>query len=301
MDKEYLIKKWLNEDLTDSEKQAFNELDDATVNQYVIDSAKYFKADPSQKIADFDNLKAQYKASKKTTKKLTWFNPFIKIASIVFVLLALYLTFIYNNNIVVKTLASQKTTIQLPDNSQVELNALSSIEYNDRNWENKRTLILNGEAYFKVAKGNSFQVKTTTGLVTVVGTKFNVKQRKNYFEVKCFEGEVNVVSDTIVRQLSAGDVYLILDGKFSNGKTLAGSPKWTQNISEFNAIPIGEVIAELERQYKIEVVSKNIDVTRLFTGIFPHDNLENALIAITQPMNMTYEINTSNLVVIHGN
>jgi hypothetical protein len=38
----------------------------------------------------------------------------------------------------------------------------------------------------------------------------------------------------------------------------------------------------------------------LFTGEFVHNNLENALIAITQPMNMTYELSSSNLVIIHG-
>jgi hypothetical protein len=37
----------------------------------------------------------------------------------------------------------------------------------------------------------------------------------------------------------------------------------------------------------------------LFTGSFVHNNLENALKAVTQPMNMTYELNPSNLVVIH--
>ena len=71
-------------------------------------------------------------------------------------------------------------------------------------------------------------------------------------------------------------------------------------MSEFNAIPIKEVLSELERQYSIEVAIENTDENRLFTGGFPHDNLENALNAITQPMNITYELSSSNLVIIHG-
>ncbi|WP_142783556.1 FecR family protein [Changchengzhania lutea] len=300
MDKEYLIKKWLKETLTDAEKQAFEKLDDAFLNRYIIDSAKYFKASHAHKMDDFNTLKAQYKSSEKAVKKINWINPFLKIASIIVVALGVYFTFFFNTTTIVETLASQKTRVELPDRSEVELNVLSSIEYNTRNWDKNRILTLNGEAYFKVAKGKTFDVKTSSGIVTVVGTQFNVKQRKDYFEVKCFEGIVKVVSDTIVRQLLAGDIYLILDGKFSNGKTLVASPKWTNNMSEFNAIPIKEVLSELERQYNIEVTFKNIDVNRLFTGGFPHDNLEEALIGITQPMNMTYVMSTSNLVIIHG-
>ena len=60
------------------------------------------------------------------------------------------------------------------------------------------------------------------------------------------------------------------------------------------------VLAELERQYNIEITYKNININRLFTGGFEHDNLGNALIAITKPMNLTYELSSSNLVILHG-
>lgn len=300
MDKEYLIKKWLKDDLSDAEKLAFENLDDVALNQYIIDNANSFKASHFYKLEDFSTFKAQYNTSKKGVKKLHWYKPLLKIASVIVIALGVYFTFFFNNNIYVETLASEKTTIELPDHSKVELNALSSIEYNAKKWDDNRALKLEGEAYFKVAKGQTFDVKTTIGTVTVVGTQFNVKQRDNYFEVKCFEGIVKVVSDTIVRQLLVGDTYQILNGKFTEGKTQNISPKWMHNISEFNAIPIKEVLSELERQYDVEVTFKNIDVNRLFTGGFPHNNLENALIAITQPMNMTYELSSSNLVIIHG-
>ena len=300
MDKEYLIEKWLKDELSDTEKQAFHKLDDALLNDYIIDNAKYFKASYFNKLDDFKAFKERYKSSNKSVKQLSWFKPLLKIASVFIIALGIYFTFFFSNTTIVRTIASEKTTIELPDHSKVELNALSSIEYNVKNWENNRALNLYGEAYFKVAKGKSFDVKTTGGTVTVLGTQFNVKQRNNYFEVKCFEGSVKVVSDTIVRQLLAGDTYLILEGKFTESRTINSSPKWTDNISEFKAIPIKEVLSELERQYNIEVTFKNIDVNRLFTGGFHHDNLENALIAITQPMNMTYELSSSNLVIIHG-
>ncbi len=300
MDKDDLIKKWLKDELTDSEKETFSKLDDAELNEYIIDNAHYFKASHFSELDNFNSFSTQYKSTKGLVKKLNWFNPFLKIASVIVIGLGIYLTFFTSTNTYIETLASEKTVMELPDHSKVELNALSSIEFNTKDWKDNRVLKLNGEAYFVVAKGKTFDVKTNSGIVTVVGTQFNVKQRDNYFEVKCFEGVVKVISDTISRKLLAGDTYQILNGKFTEGKTLESLPRWKENISDFDAIPLKEVLLELERQYNIQVSFKNVDSNRLFTGAFVHNNLDNALIAITQPMNMTYELSSSNLVIIHG-
>jgi transmembrane sensor len=300
MDKDLLLEKWLNDNLTDAEKEIFKKLDDAQFNNAIIETARHFKASHFSEIDDFNAFKSDYNSQNKPVKKLNWVSSLLKIASVVVVALGLYFAFLFNSLTQVETLASEKITIELPDASQVTLNALTVIEYSKRNWEDHRILNLNGEAYFKVAKGKKFDVITTEGIITVVGTEFNVKQRENYFEVECFEGIVKVTSDTISRQLVAGETYQILNKKFTQGKTTSAVPKWTDNMSDFSAIPFKEVLAELERQYNIEITFKNINKNRLFTGGFIHHNLENALISITQPMNMTYELSSSNLVVIHG-
>jgi ferric-dicitrate binding protein FerR (iron transport regulator) len=300
MDKDYLIEKWLKEELNDAEKDMFSKLDDAQLNEHIIETAQHFKASHFSKSSDFNTFKTQYKPSKAPVKKLNGFSPLLKIASVVIIGLGIYFTFFSSTPTHVETLAGEKSVIELPDHSKVALNALSSIQFNIKNWDGNRFLKLDGEAYFMVAKGKTFAVQTESGTVTVVGTQFNVKQRENYFEVTCFEGIVEVTSDTITRKLLAGDTYQILNGKFTQGKIVASAPKWRENRSEFEAIPIKEVLSELERQYNIQVTFKNININRLFTGEFVHNNLENALIAITQPMNMTYELSSSNLVIIHG-
>ena len=300
MNKDYLIEKWLKDELNDEEKEAFKKLDDAHLNQYIVESAQHFKASHFYKVENFESFRTHYKTTKASVKKLNWFSPILKIASIVVIGLGIYFTFFTSTLTHIETFASEKTSIELPDHSKVELNALSSIDFNTKNWDYNRTVKLDGEAYFIVAKGNSFDVITKSGVVTVVGTQFNVKQRENYFEVKCFEGIVKVSSDTITRNLLAGDTYQILNGKFKEGKTLATAPKWKVNMSDFEAIPFKEVLLELERQYNNQVTFDNIDSNRLFTGTFVHNNLENALIAITQPMNLTYKLSSSNLVIING-
>lgn len=300
MDKDYLIKKWLKDELNDSEKEAFSKLDDAQLNIDIIENAHHFKASHFNKIDDFNSFKTHYKSTKTPFKKLNLFRPLLKIASIIVIGFSVYFLFFTNKITHIETLAGEKTTIELPDHSKVELNALSSIEFNSKNWDDNRFLKLDGEAYFVVAKGKIFDVKTNGGVVTVVGTQFNVKQRDNYFEVKCFEGVVKVVTNNITRELLAGNTFQIINRKFTQGNTLESAPKWIQNSSEFEAVPLREVLLELERQYNVQVIFKNIDTNRLFTGSFVHNNLENALISITQPMNITYGLSASNLVIIHG-
>lgn len=300
MDKDYLIKKWLNNELNEVEKEAFNTLEDAEFNEYIINNAQHFKASNFYKIDDFETFKAKYKASKKPIKKLNWNNPLLKIACVLAISIGVYFYLFSNSITQIQTVAGEKATVTLPDQSKVELNVLSSITYDATNWKNNRSLNLEGEAYFMVSKGKSFDVKTKHGIVTVVGTQFNVKERDTYFEVKCFEGMVKVSSNTITKKLVAGETFQILNGKLTQGKMLKSALKWRKNRSVFEAIPISNVFAELERQYNIKVICKNTDTTRLFTGEFVNNNLENALIAITQPMNITYELSSSNLVIIHG-
>ncbi len=300
MNKDYLIQQWLKGTLTKEEEVAFNRLDDAKFNQYIVDSAAYFKGANFNKVVDFKTFRAAFKQQKPTARKLNKSYLLLKIAAVIVVAFCLYFAFFFNTNIYIETLASEKTIFKLPDHSKVELNALSSVEFNASNWNQDRILELDGEAYFEVAKGRIFSVKTNSGIVTVVGTQFNVKHRAAFFEVQCFEGIVNVTSDTITRTLKAGNTFRVLNGAFTEGKTQATVPKWTKNISEFERVPFKEVLSEIERQFDIQISYSNLEINRLFTGSFSHDNLEHAIIAITEPMGLSYKMSSSNLVVIHG-
>jgi ferric-dicitrate binding protein FerR (iron transport regulator) len=300
MNKTYLLEKWLKGELTDSEMKAFEQLDDYELNMAIIENAKHFKASEISTIEDFNVFKKRYEARKSSSKKVYRLSPWFKIAGILVIALGVYFVFFFNNIIQVETLASEKTTIELPDHSLITLNALSEIEYNKQRWHENRVVHLDGEAFFKVKKGKTFEVITNDGSVTVVGTQFNVKQRDRYFEVKCFEGMVRVSSNGIEKTLEKGDAYQILEGNFVENKTVSNGPSWIENKSVFEAIPFKEVLAEMERQYNIEITYKNINTSRLFTGGFVHDDLENALISITKPMDLTYELSSSNLVILHG-
>ena len=295
-----LLKKWLNDELTNAEMDVFSKREDYAINLEIIDNAKHFKASQFSNVDDFKTFKRNYE-NKSSVKRLNWIQPLLRIASIFVIALGVYFTFFNSYRVEVKTQLAEKSTVSLPDLSEVTLNADSKITYNEESWIKSRSLNLEGEAYFKVAKGKTFDVITNNGIVTVVGTEFNVKARKSYFEVTCFEGIVKVTSNTITKQLLAGETFRILNKKFTQDKIIDTKPKWTSNKSSFKTIPLKEVFAELERQYNIKVVFNSTDTSRIFTGVFVNDNIENALTSITKPMNLTFEISSSNQVLIHGN
>lgn len=301
MNKDDLLKKWLNDELTAAEKEAFSKQEDYAINKAIIENAQHFKASEFSKVDDFKIFESKYNANT-SVKRLNWLKPMLRIASVLVIGFAIYFTLFSNESLVEKrTFLAEKTTIDLPDLSQVTLNADSEITFDKDTWFDKRQLNLKGEAYFKVAKGKTFDVITTNGTVTVVGTEFNVKSRQNYFEVVCYEGIVKVTTNNMSKQLLAGDTFRILKTAFSQDKTNVTAPNWLNNKSRFKAIPFAEVVKELERQYNVKVRFKNVETSRAFSGGFVHNNLENALLTITKPMNLTYTISSSNQVLIQGN
>ncbi len=300
MDKETLIEKWLNNELSPAEKQKFEQGDDFAMCQSIIDTAQHFKASQFSEPDTFKAFHEHYKSNEQErSSKWSW-KPFLRIASVIIIALGVYFTFFNTNQKEIQTLASQHSTIALPDKSEVILNADSKIIYDADAWSNERSLSLDGEAYFKVSKGQTFDVVTTQGTVTVIGTEFNVKARPNHFEVMCFEGVVSVTSGTITEELRAGETFRLLDTMFTQDKTLDNLPQWTQNKSVFKALPLKSVLAEMERQYDIKITVRDVDTERLFTGGFIHNDLENALLSVTQPMNLHYTIKSSKAVVIYG-
>jgi len=295
MEKEYLIKKWLANDLTEDELKAFESMEDHALHTQIIEDAAYFKASHFSKAEGFEKLESRL--TKETpVRKLSWVKPLMRIAATFIVGLGIYFLLFTNNLTHVETLASEKATIELPDASIVTLNALTQISYHKSKWDSNREVHLDGEAFFKVAKGEVFDVITEEGTVTVVGTQFNVKQRSNYFEVKCYEGIVKVVAQNTTKELLAGDTFRLYGDDITFNTTSYQLPQWTKDVSDFRSVPFSEVIAELERQYNISVTFNTENATRLFSGGFVHNNLDNALKSITEPLELTYIMETSTKV-----
>ncbi|WP_432412510.1 FecR family protein [Rasiella sp. SM2506] len=298
MEKDYLLKKWLNDALTEEEQSAFDQLEDAAFNKTIVDNARLFKASHFSAPASFESLQERLSAAQTPVKKLSWKRTLLQIASVLVLGFAVYYGFFYNQLTQIQTLAAENTTISLPDTSTVILNADSEISYNKKNWKDTRELQLQGEAFFKVAKGKKFNVKTAEGTVSVLGTQFNVKQRDTYFEVICYEGIVQVTTSNTVKKLVAGDTFRMDAGVQFNGATSDVAPQWIANMSSFKSVRFHQVLDELERQYAISITYKGNKQTQFFTGAFVHDDLKNALQAITAPLGLTYKMEGTTHVIL---
>ena len=297
MNREDLISKWLDNNLNDQEFEAFKNLEDYDDLVKLNNNLQAFKADEYDTSKQLENVLSVIKSKKQTSTH--WFKPLMRVAAILAVCFSLYY---YTTTLDTKisTEYAQKTTIELPDASSVSLNAKTYLAFNKNDWKHEREVELHGEAFFKVAKGSSFKVITTSGTVTVYGTQFNVKQRDHYFEVICYEGLVGVTYNSQETKLKPGDSFLIIDGeKIANEKENRTMPSWLNNASTFRSLPYKTVIAEFERQYDVDITLIGIDSEQLFTGSFAHDSMEVALKSITLPLHATYS-KSNNTITLKG-
>jgi len=301
MNKESLIKKWLAEELSETELNEFKQLNDYDMHMKVLEGAQYFKASEVSTVATIDEFYEKLEnTSDSYSQKRSWYKPLLKIAAVLVVLLGTSLFFLTQNDNSFKTLASQKLTLELPDASEVVMNSKSELSFDEDEWNDKREVLLVGEAFFKVMKGASFDVITKNGKVTVLGTQFSVKDRGNFFEVTCFEGLVSVNHREGSHDLPPGSTLRIMDGIITFETVDFNRPQWLNNVSSFKSVPFYEVIYEFERQYDITIDLKDINAKRLFTGGFVHNNMEDGLKSITLPLDLTYSIDKDNNITLRN-
>jgi transmembrane sensor len=173
MKENYFLAKWLNDQLTSQELDEFK----STSEYAAFEKIKHYSSQLSTPNFNESMVLENVLKTKKEQPKViainsrTWFS---RIAAVL--ILSLGITYFYLSTKVETQFANNnsKQTFLLPDDSQVVLNSGSNATYNSFKWDDKREINLDGEAYFKVAKGKVFDVITSQGKVTVVGTQFNV-------------------------------------------------------------------------------------------------------------------------------
>ncbi len=291
MNQEDLEKKWLLGTLEEGETKAFHALEDADFYENIVKDAAAFKAADFSETPDFASFKkTRMPQAAPTPVRSLWRGRFLRIASVFVILFGLYYLFLLNNGTDIATGMAEKTEITLPDGSIASLNAGSSLAFNENDWDTERSVTLTGEAYFDVEKGSKFDVVTENGTVSVLGTEFNVRLREGILEVRCYEGSVRVQRGAVTEILQVGDNVQLTGTKAVLGNHTATTPEWTQNKSVFERTKATVVFAEMERQFGVSIDHDAIDSEMRFTGGFDHNDLENALKAVTLPLDLEYEI-----------
>lgn len=296
MDKNYILHKYLNGEATAAEIEVLE--NDPEFKSYleISKASSGFKTPAFDRESNFSKIESGMKSGGKI-RKLNPLKSVLRIAAVIAIAMIGYF-YVSNLDTTVKTQIAQKESFSLPDASEVTLNASSKITYNKKNWNENRSLDLDGEAYFKVEKGSTFSVNTSQGVVKVLGTQFNVFSRDNSFQIKCFEGLVSVLYDDTLVKIPAGTILKVENNKLlKQYPTAALAPSWISHESTFENAPMKMVLDELQRQYSINLTSHNTIVDKHFSGSFTHDDLQVALKSICDPLQLEFTINGEEVTI----
>ncbi|MBW1295465.1 FecR family protein [Aquimarina litoralis] len=239
-------------------------------------------------------------------KKVVW-KDYLKYAAVLIILISG--AYFYNiissseNQLIVQTTFGEQKSIQLSDGSKVWLNASSKLSYAP---ESPRTLFLQGEAFFEVAKDSlrPFTVTTPDHItVTALGTSFNVKSYTDSqtTETRLLTGKVKVTSD---KQFSKS-IFMNPDDKVIFNKDTQEITKskmditesniaWMEGKIQFKNKPFSEIAIDLKAQYGTEIRFKNKDVAATrFTGSFDNATPLDEIFEILKiSKDFTYKLNT---------
>ncbi|WP_298901271.1 FecR family protein [uncultured Psychroserpens sp.] len=284
--------RWIAGELSDEELIAFKKTE--TYKQFkLINRESQLLDGPDIDVEKaLHDVKQKLKQNKPKTIRL-WQT--ITVAAMLIIALGVF----FNSSKTYTNAIGETQTIVLEDGSKVHLNANSSLSLKRFFWSNNKTVNLDGEAYFIVTKNNDFKVKTSKGIVKVLGTKFNIKDR-SYFELKCYEGKVKFsqLSDASSSKILTQGMQIIIDDNLVEDVLFKEeSPLWRKGVSKFDEQPLHLVLEELTQYFDITFDAHNINKNRLFSGSFNHNDLDLALKATLIPMGINYKIEKQTIIL----
>ena len=257
---------------------------------------------------------------RQTAKKKNYFiREFLKVASVVVITVGVTAALFSvgkdkdDVNVAMQTItvpAGQRVNLDLPDGSNVWLNAGTTMKYPVSFMKGKREVILNGEAYFEVRKNEKlpFDVMTKELNVKVLGTKFNFR---NYDEdeevtVNLLEGKVqleNYVKKMGINYLSPSEKVTLnkLTGEMIISRAeVKNAKEWMNGGLFFDEMPLSDIVKELNRSYnvKIHIVDEQLAHNR-FYALFnrKEQSIYNVLDIITATNQVRYKVEGDSILL----
>jgi len=202
-----------------------------------------------------------------------------------------------NQQTKIKKSFAQIEKIDLPDGSIVDLNAGSTLKFDEKNFKDHRILQLDGEAFFNVQKGSSFKVQTPNGEVEVLGTSFNVYSRDVILNVNCQSGKVAVRSGQEKTILIANEKVNVFANKvhLKSKVNAVSRSDWKKGIYHYQGADLKSIVDDIKRQWDVNVaIQKGLEELK-FTGSFKTDHIENAIAEVCWPLGVKYELKDKNI------
>ncbi|NMH86560.1 FecR family protein [Flavivirga algicola] len=261
---------------------------------------------PYEDVIDIETAKAKFFTSVEPGYKKDFnIKNYMKYAAVIVFFIAIA-GIAYQNlsthRITIETTYGEEKQITLSDGSVVWLNAVSKISYEEKS---PRTIQLNGEAFFEVAKDKAdpFTVETPDHvIVKALGTSFNVKAypKNTYLETVLLTGKVEITSKTYFKEkiiMLPNDKIRIdkadglpLKTVIENEQTVLA---WREGKIRFENTTFKDIANELSNQLNVKLVFENEKIAKSkFTAVFDKStSIKNILEVLKMSKEFNYNQN----------
>jgi transmembrane sensor len=235
----------------------------------------------------------------------------------------------------IKAPLGARSVITLNDGTEVMLNAGSSLKYGSDFNSLNRDLILEGEAYFKVAKNKDLPLIVNAGKINIkaTGTEFNVKAYSDdgIIETTLVDGEVEISqignndknrilvlepnqkalyvseSDKLtlervkeIEPLAVKPPKIITDNLLVNPETdVEQATAWTKNKLIIRSENLESLCTKLQRKYDVTFIFRDEDIKKQrFSGILLDETFQQVMdvIKLTAPVDYMLDGKTVMLI-----
>jgi transmembrane sensor len=210
-----------------------------------------------------------------------------------------------------KASRGQKSIITLADGSRIYLNSASSVSYPSAFQADKREVILEGEAFFEVAKDvNRPFIVISGGVKTqVLGTSFNINSYKeSTVMVAVATGMVQVesqyLSNTDKNQVIVEPDHQAVceNGSITTSEVnIERVTAWKNQTLYFEDASMEEVARQLELWYNVSIHFDNDKIKRCtVNGQYKNQSLLDILESLGYMHRLDYKFETQTKIILYG-
>ncbi|MBO9674346.1 MAG: FecR domain-containing protein [Sphingobacteriaceae bacterium] len=188
--------------------------------------------------------------------------------------------------------------VNLPDGTQVWLNAETKFDFPGHFNGKNRLVELDGEAYFEVSKDKNhpFIVKSKKQEVEVLGTHFNINSYENSSGIKTtlLEGSVKVKGSGGEKVIAPGEQSVLYGNTIAvNAVDPAFAIDWKNGEFRFKNESLSSIMQKLSRWYGVQfVMNVRSEQMPSFSGsVSRFDNISEVLKMLEETGNIKFYIN----------
>lgn len=207
------------------------------------------------------------------------------------------------------TQKGQKATLTLTDGTKVYLNVDSRLAFPEHFEADQRTVTLEGEAFFDVARNPLRPFIITSGKLTttVLGTSFNIKAFEGEpLQVTVATGQVKVNAQhddgTSQEVLLHPYQQAFYDEALSKKEVdIQKFIAWREKVIQFDEVSLAEAVVVLERWFDVSIEIENESVRRCrISGTYINENLINVLESFKHILDITYRVEGDRTIILAG-